>query len=648
MEKSRLNKPLLIFFKIVVYSAIFYAFKWLTTVITGNSMPSVAFLLTVILLITNRGKLTNFIQTWIDKSFYQTLYRLKRSTDNFDDELNSTLEFDVLLNKCQAFLDYTFTPEQYTAYVYNGTGFERLYNASTNGNSNRIIEFPPDKFKGDLFEKNIRFYSASEIQEHYPDFVPLLASAQQADRQHSYFLPLKGTHNIVGFILFSNSLKHYIKIPEVNDFLIDLFEKTASVLENAQNHREIKRKSLESQLLLEIVKKITATLNLHDVLENIIDNLSALVRYDAASVILVDDHKKILRQTVARGYKEKCKKLISLKLDQGISGWVVQTGQGIIVPDVTQNERYYPARPLTKSQVTVPIISRDEPIGALVLESDTLDHFTQNDLELLTIFSGLAAVTIRNAQLYEDSLKKKRLESDLLIASKVQQTLLRKRVPTIDGLKIEVKNIPSQYVGGDLYDVFKIGQQRQGISIGDGSGKGAPGAILMAVAYAGFKSLFNEVDPVATTIARLNNLLAEATTYGYFVTYFFGIIDLENCQFVYCNAGHNPPVLMRKDKSIEFLENGGTVLGFMPNLNYTQTAIPIHPGDYLCLYTDGVTELQNDNDEEFGEERLIEVLKTNYGKPPRAMKFAILDAMKEFAGDTELQDDVTLVVVYVE
>ena len=415
-----------------------------------------------------------------------------------------------------------------------------------------------------------------------------------------------------------------------------------------QIHREIKRKTLESQLLLEIVQNITASLNLQDVLENIVDNLSPLVRFDAASIFLIDGEKKRLQQTVARGYEEESRKLISLKLGQGISGWVIENKQGVVVADVSQNDQYYPARPGTKSQITVPIVIRDNAIGSLTLEADTENHFAEEDLEVLTIFSGLAAIAIRNAKLYEDSILKKRLESDLFIASKVQQALLRQRVPTITGLNIEVKNIPSQLVGGDLYDVFKIGDHRQGISIGDGSGKGAPGAILMAIAYAGFKSLFNEMDTVAAIVARLNNLLTDVTTSGYYVTYFFGILDLEKQQLVYCNAGHNPPIIVHKDRSIEFLENGGTVLGFLANLEYTQTAIPVQSGDYICLYTDGVTELQNRDKEEFGEGRLIEVLKENYGRTPKEVKFAILDAMQEFADDMELQDDVTLVIVYVK
>jgi len=189
---------------------------------------------------------------------------------------------------------------------------------------------------------------------------------------------------------------------------------------------------------------------------------------------------------------------------------------------------------------------------------------------------------------------------------------------------------------------------RRGIAIGDGSGKGASGAILMAVAYAGFKSLFNEIRPVATVIALLNNLLTEVTTAAYYVTFCFGILDREKNVFVYCNAGHNPPFILRKDRSVEYLDKGGIVLGFLADQQYIQTVLPVNPGDYLCFYTDGVTELQNESGEEFGEERLVALLRSNYGEPPRRIKFLILEELKKFSGASEFQDDVTLLIVYVE
>lgn len=641
------NKILLFIFKLFTYFAIYWVFRELLALVLERWIDSLAFLLTMALVITNRGKLTALIQKIIDRSFYHTLYRLKKAAHSFNREMDSIIEYDVLLEKFTRFLNTTFTPDQYAVYLYSGSSFEYLNHSHPDAALRREIDFAPESASNSPFAAPMRFYSLEKIWQDYPSCRGLIHGHLQS-KKFAYFLPLKGAKNVVGYILFHHSLKHYLNMGEVKEFLLELFVKTAEVLENARIHSEVKRKSLESELLLEVVKNISATLSLKGVLESIIENLSQLVSYDAAAIVLVDENTQTMQELVARGYHHRFRKTLSLKISEGISGWVIRTKRGAIIPDVSKSPHYYPARSQTRSQITVPIINRDRAIGALVLESDELNHFKSADLELLTIFSGLASIAIRNAQLYEDSLKKKELESELVVASKVQQALLPRRFPTIKGLSIEVLNIPSRIVGGDLYDAFKIDECRQGIAIGDGSGKGAAGALLMAVAYAGFKSLFNEIHPVATVVALLNNLLTEVTTPAYYVTFCFGILDCAKKSFVYCNAGHNPPILLRRDGSLEYLDKGGIVLGFIANQQYVQTSVPVNSGDYLCFYTDGVTEAKNAAGEEFGEERLATLLRENYGKSPREMKFLILEEIKKFVGGEEFQDDVTLLVVSVE
>jgi serine phosphatase RsbU (regulator of sigma subunit) len=643
----KLHKVVLVLFKLAVYFGIYFVFRELVRFLSPGLADSIAFLLTMLLIITNRGKLTELIQKGVDKSFYHTLYRLKEAARSFNRELDFSIEYDVLLQQFVHFMDEAFKAGEYAIYVYKGGVFENINNHTAPPSTPKLIKYSLNHTRNSPFEAPIRFYSVEKVWRDFPRLRPLVKGHIKA-KHFSYFLPLKGANNVVGFVMFHHSLRHYINMTEVSDYMLELFEKTADVLENANIHSAIKRKSLESELLLEIVKNISATLSLEGVLEGIVDNLSHLVSYDAATIILVDKDKKTMQEIVARGYDKQSRKTISLKLNQGVSGWVIRNKRGSISTDVSKDSNYYPARSHTKSQITVPIISRNTAIGALVLESDEAAHFKPTDLELLTIFSGLAAIAISNARLYEDSLKKRQLESELVVASKVQQALLPKRFPTIEGLSIEVLNIPSQIVGGDLYDTFRIDEHRQGIAIGDGSGKGTSGAILMAVAYAGFKSLFNEIRPVATVVALLNNLLTDVTTTAYYVTFCFGILDRLKNSFTYCNAGHNPPIVLRKDRSVEYLDEGGIVLGFMADQEYTQTCIPLNPGDYLCLYTDGVTELKNKNGEEFGEERLVSLLRENYGKDTKEIKFLVLEELKKFIGGAEFQDDVTLLIVCAE
>ena len=647
--KPKLNKPLLIFLKILIYFIIFTGLEKGLMVIFSRSLPEAAFILTILIIVMHRGKLTETLQKFVDKNFYYSYYRLKKNVVTLNHELTALMEYEVIVQRVRDFLDQAFDASQYSFYLYRAGNFEKVNHLPNPANPDDNVSL---KLFGtdpcwQIFHQPVRIYRTEDIRKSHPTCQTIF-NHHPLSSEAAFFVPLKGTKRISGFIIFSNTLQYSLQFDELRELLENLFRKIAHILENAAIHQEIKRKSLESQLLLEIVGKITSTLNLQNVLEAIVDNLSKLVEYDAAAIFLVDRERKILQQVVSRGYDKRKLELLTLKLDQGISGQVIKTHKGINIPDVSKHPNYYAARTQTKSQLTVPIISRGHAIGALVLESNKLKHFTEADLELLTFFSGLAAIAIRNAQLHEDSLKKKRLESDLLVASRVQKMLLPKRVPTIHGLQSDIFNIPSQIIGGDLYDVFKIDEYRQGFAIGDVSGKGAPAAILMAVAYAGFRSLLKEIDPVVTVVARLNNFLAEVTTPAYYATFVYGILDLRQCLLTYCNAGHNPPILLRKDLSVTFLDKGGIVLGFLENQQYQQTTIPLQSGDYICLYTDGVTEIKNRDNKEFEEKRLIRLLKKNYGLPPREMRKKIISAVQRFSGKKEFQDDLTLLIFYVE
>jgi len=409
---------------------------------------------------------------------------------------------------------------------------------------------------------------------------------------------------------------------------------------------ENKRKSpsLESDLLLDITKKITSTLDFEEVLDLIVDSLSNLVSYDAAGILLVDERTGTLRQMATRGYDRDMLEKFPLKINQGISGQVIQTKKASIISDVSKSAYYFPSRPETKSQITVPLFSGEDVIGVLVLESNKLNHFIQSDLKRLTAFASLASIAIDNAKLYEDSLRKERLESDLLVASKIQKALLPTRPTCVPGLRLEAVNIPSLIVGGDFYDVFRSDGNQLGIAIGDVSGKGTPGAILMAVVYAGFKSLVKEIYQVSEIVARLNNLIEEATTSGYFATFFLGIIDPAKNQLSYCNAGHNPPLLINHQKNVEYLDKGGMLLGFLHDQSYTQQIVEFKKSDYLILYTDGVTEVKNPGGEEFGETRLKNIVLDNFGESPMEMKNAVLKAIEDFSGRTDFPDDITLLI----
>ncbi|MFZ0392116.1 MAG: GAF domain-containing SpoIIE family protein phosphatase, partial [Calditrichia bacterium] len=464
----------------------------------------------------------------------------------------------------------------------------------------------------------------------------------------SYFFMLRSYNGCTGFLLFDRSINYHLHFRELKRFILRIFKKTADVFENAQLYSEVKRKSLQNNLLLEVGKKISSSLNVNEVLNKIIDSVKRLVSYDAAGIFLVDKQNNRLRRMATQGYDPHVLDKLALKLNVGIYGRVIQTKQTSNITDVSRDSSYYAVRKSTRSQLTVPLLDGEEVIGIMALESDKLNHYTPYDIELLMTFAGQAVIAIENAQLYEESLQKKRLESELVVASKVQQALLPERPPGIPGLQISSLNIPSLIVGGDFFDVVKLDDQTLGVAIGDVSGKGAPAAILMAMLFAGFKSLLKSIYPVVEVVARLNNLLTETTAQGYFATFFFGIIDPVKKTMTYTNAGHNPPILLRKDKSVLRLEKGGIVLGFLSDQEYIQETVALESGDYLICFTDGITEVKDRRGQELGDKGLIKLLKNNYHKKPAELQQVILHHIREFNGQEDLADDVTLLLTYIE
>jgi sigma-B regulation protein RsbU (phosphoserine phosphatase) len=205
-------------------------------------------------------------------------------------------------------------------------------------------------------------------------------------------------------------------------------------------------------------------------------------------------------------------------------------------------------------------------------------------------------------------------------------------------------SIPSLQVGGDIYDLGGKADDYQ-ITIGDVSGKGASGAILMAVLLAGLRSITGQRKGVSETTFSLNNLMVDSTIPGKFATFFFGKLNALKNTFVYTNAGHNYPILLRADGSVEYLERGGTVLGFIRDTPYLETETELFPNDILVLYTDGLTEAYSEKDGEYEMERLERIIKKHSRESAYQIANSILVDVKNFIRPNKLQDDLTIIVL---
>ena len=251
----------------------------------------------------------------------------------------------------------------------------------------------------------------------------------------------------------------------------------------------------------------------------------------------------------------------------------------------------------------------------------------------------------------EIALANDRLVQELATARAIQVRLLPSTEPVVTGFEVVGASIPSREIGGDYFDFLAQGDDKIGIAIGDVSGKGMPAALLMSNLQASLHGQVLHPGSVSGVVERVNDLLVKSTDPHMFATFFYGLLDAGQASFTCTNAGHNPPILLRADGTIEELTTGGLLLGMMGEQVYKQDTVTLAPGEIIVLYTDGITEAvgpaadEDDYDAMFGEEALFEVLRRNRHLPAAGIKDAILGAVSTHTSGVAQSDDITLVVI---
>lgn len=267
--------------------------------------------------------------------------------------------------------------------------------------------------------------------------------------------------------------------------------------------------------------------------------------------------------------------------------------------------------------------------------------------DLATSFNVMAGAVKKGR---EEAIERERLERELETARQIQEKLLPHEMPQLPGFEIAGTSIPSQQVGGDYFDFLDMGTGQLGIAIADVSGKGIPAALLMANLQASLHAQVIKKGTVAEVASRMNSLLVKSTDTHMFATFFYGILDQLKSTFTSTNAGHNPPLLFRADGKIKRLEEGGLVLGFLPDQKYSQQTVKIKQKEVIVLFTDGITEAAGPSsgkisDNLFGEERLIKIVRASLAKSAVEIQAAILQAISNHTANAPQYDDITLVII---
>jgi len=436
-----------------------------------------------------------------------------------------------------------------------------------------------------------------------------------------------------------------------NDSHVSLLEllanRMAVAIENAWLYRRTLRQARTLQLLNEISRELTSVLVLNDLLRKIGTLTKRLVDYHRFSILLADDQTQTFNTVISLKQDERMPERSTVNFGQGIVGAAATLRQPVVVPDVSKDPRYISLNPETRSEMTVPLIYRDRVIGVIDLESPQINYFNDDHVRIFSTLAPQIAIAIENARLYERVARSEaRLERDLRRAQEIQMHLMPGIAPKIPGLDTALSFQPARELGGDLYEFLTYGRDRQVIVVGDVSGKGAPAALYGAMASGTLRSLAPQKLPPPEMLKRLNLMFLERKIEGHFITLTYAIWESRSKTLSLANAGMPLPILVRKGQS-RAIRAEGVPLGLLEHTEYQSLTLHLETGDVLAFFSDGITEANNPQQEEFSSRRLENVLRQNAQRPPQEIVNRVLEEVRNFGAGRPPRDDQTLVILNV-
>ncbi len=409
---------------------------------------------------------------------------------------------------------------------------------------------------------------------------------------------------------------------------------------------------------LAIISRVSVTLlsplSLDDTLSQLLDCVFQAIRADRGYVMLLEapeGKKNAPVELVCKAQKTRAgENSNEVSLSRSITEQVLQQGKALLTSDAQHDPRFAANQSIMlggiHSIMAVPLAIEQRVLGMVYVDSPLhSNRFTKRDLELLTLIAGVAAIRIENVRLLDVQVEQKRLANELAVASEIQLRLHPAASPAINGYDLMGVSFPCYEVGGDYFDFIQKRDGRIVIALGDVSGKGTGAALLMSSIHAAVRAQCTTRLSPSEIVTEINQYIYDNTPSNRYVTLFYSELDPRTHQLSYINGGHNAPLLVRASGEITTLDIGGFPVGITPFGDYHEGMAHLEPGDVLVIYSDGVTESQNEAGEEFDEPRLIEIVQRNRGRTAAGLRDRIDDALQKFVGKAKSVDDLTLVIL---
>jgi serine phosphatase RsbU (regulator of sigma subunit) len=426
---------------------------------------------------------------------------------------------------------------------------------------------------------------------------------------------------------------------------------------------EVEKKTLGNEVL-HLYREV-------NLIYNFSEELAALLDLDAVAAIALEQARQLIAATdgtimrldettqtldALASFGQPLRSPDKIKLGEGLVGGIASRGNAEIINDVRSDPRYAEDGNAISSLICAPLKIKERVTGVILLVSATPVTYAAADLKLLNTLALQTATAIENALLFEKTVQAAKdreqllaLHKELEVASTIQKSIVPRKFPPFPertDFQIHASMTPAKEVGGDFFDFFLIDAERLGFVIGDVSGKGVPAALFMAVSRTLLKATALQGWPPEQCLEQVNLMLTAESISHMFVTVFYGILNTRTGEVAYCSGGHNPPYVLRGDGRVEALEmTGGLVLGVFGKATYKSKQIVLKSGDGLFLYTDGITEAMDGDNNEFTEGRLEDCLKRWHGSPTDELIQRVVSEVKTFANGAPQADDMTILAL---
>jgi phosphoserine phosphatase RsbU/P len=413
-----------------------------------------------------------------------------------------------------------------------------------------------------------------------------------------------------------------------------------------EENQRLRRAVEELSILNDLARAVGASLNSQEIMRTIVHRSIRAVNAEQGVITLVDVHANEPMKTLVRTAVSSAA-YSPFHFNQSLLGWMHLNKKPLTINDPHNDVRFRGVKwdDSIRSLLCVPLMTKAELKGVLtVYNRKGGEEFTEDDQRLLAIIAAQSAQVVENARLYESERTLIHMKEELRLASRIQNDLLPKEPPRIPGYDIAGRSIPAQMVGGDYFDFIGMDGGRLALCLGDVSGKGLPASLLMANVQATLRGQTLLSPSARECIQRANKLLYQSTSSEKFVTLFYSILDPDRHTLCFSNAGHENPFLLSEKREPTRLSEGGVVLSIMEDFPFEEKTIPLVPGDIMVVFSDGITEAVNPNQELFGEERLADLLEQHRSESAAGIIESIIRGVKLHAAAAPQMDDMTIIV----